>query len=80
MDYRYVDCSELSDGKAVSTVWIGVVESGRESGLMEIFESMVFPKKNDVTKLDERHYATEREAKAGHDELVKKWSAKALLN
>lgn len=78
--YQPVDFSELSDGKVVSTVWIGIDESGREMGPMQIFETMVFPKKNDITVLDLRRYATEREARMGHDEMVKKWSAKVLLN
>lgn len=49
----------------VSTVWLGLDYSGFDSGPPVIFETMVFPEG------ERRRYATETEAVAGHEAIVR---------
>ncbi len=66
----------LSDGKWVSTVWLGL---GHNWGVGPplIFETMVFESKQNMSDLDCERYATEAEAVAGHAAMVERWSQPA---
>ena len=64
----------LPNGNWVSTVWLGLNHS-YGGGLPLIFETMVFPNKDDYGDLDCERYSTEAEAVAGHERMVQKWSA-----
>ncbi len=82
-EYKVVKQDTLPDGKFVSTVWLGLDHSFGD-GPPLIFETMVFPAKGGVPTTGERNpdweeqetrrYSTEEEAKAGHAEMVKRWS------
>ena len=66
----------LSDGKMVSTVFLGMNHNYGESAPL-IFETMVFSSENDSGDLDMDRYSTEEKALKGHKEMVKKWTDKA---
>lgn len=69
--YQVVARTELSNGTFVSTVWLGfVVFRGA------LFETMVFVSDANRKVLDEERYATEAEAKAGHEAMVAKWAVR----
>jgi len=70
---RRVADTTLADGKWVSTVWLGLNHSYGD-GPPLIFETMVFPSRDDFTDLDCKRYATEEEATTGHKEMIEKWS------
>ena len=70
---RTVAKTTVSDGKWISTVFLGLDHQFGD-GHPLIFETMVFPSKDDMGELDCRRYSSEDEAKAGHEEMVKKWS------
>jgi hypothetical protein len=74
-DYKVVKQEALSDGKWISTVWLGLDHRMLESGKPLIFETMVFSKWGDYGELDMERYSTESEALAGHKRMVKKWEA-----
>lgn len=62
----------------VSTVWLGIDHNFFGSGPPIIFESMVFPLDEAgyvsfSDELDQRRYATEQEAQAGHEALIRKY-------
>ena len=63
---RRVAETTLSDGKWISTVWLGL-NHRLDDGPPLIFETMVFPS-------DMERYATESEAIEGHNRMVEKWS------
>jgi hypothetical protein len=66
--YKILVKTDLPDGRHVSTVWLGVDHGYgwlTGSGRLLIFETMVFPG-NDCQR-----YATEAEALAGHEEMVR---------
>jgi len=65
----------LSDGKWISTVFLGL-NHNYSSGPPLMFETMVFPSKGNFEELDTRRYSTEKEALAGHKEMVEEWNAK----
>jgi hypothetical protein len=69
----------LPDGTWISTVWLGINHQYGE-GPPLIFETMVFPGQGQLAQcLDWRHYdryATEAEALAGHEAMVRKVRAK----
>jgi len=65
----------LSDGKMVSTVFLGLNHNYGE-GLPLIFETMVFASESDGEDLDMNRYSTEEEALKGHKKMVKKWTDK----
>jgi hypothetical protein len=79
IDYKYV--AKTDAGKYwISTVWLGLDHSFSldDSAPPIIFESMVFRKDKDggmdFSEEQECHrYATEEEAVAGHEKLVRKW-------
>lgn len=70
-DYRRVARDVLPNGIVVSTVWLGL-DHGFGSGAPLIFETMVFAGGDDDS--DCERYSTEAEARAGHAQLVEKWS------
>jgi len=71
--YKVVKQDVLKNGLYVSTVWVGI-DYSLVGGEPLIFETMVFPNKGDWLDLDMERYSTEKEALAGHREMVKKWS------
>ena len=75
--YKRVAQTTLPDGTWISTVWLGI-DHGFMCGASRpiIFETMVFRSKTDMTELDIDRYATEAEARAGHEAMVAKWHAK----
>ena len=77
-EYRRLAETTLPDGKRVSTVWIGLDHQFGERPPL-IFETMVFPSRNDMDEQDCERYTTEAEAKAGHDAMVEKWSLRSVL-
>jgi hypothetical protein len=71
--YRRVASTILPDGKWVSTIWVGLnFQFGRGPPL--IFETMVYPSKDNFNDLTCERYSTEEEARAGHKRLVEKWT------
>lgn len=75
IESRRIAETTLSDGKYVSTVWIGLDHSFGQ-GPPLIFETMVFGSENDRSDVDCARYSTESEARAGHDAMVQRWSPK----
>ena len=69
--YKIVKQQVLKNGLFVSTVWLGLDHGW--GGPLEIFETMVFPKKGSGDDLDMERYATEAEAIAGHERMVTQW-------
>jgi len=59
-------------GFYVSTVWLGIDHNFLSEGPPLIYETMIFFR--GCTDLDCERYSTRREAKIGHEEMVKKWS------
>lgn len=72
---RIVKQETLSDGKWISTVFLGI-NHGFYIGEPLWFETMVFPKKNDFLDLDIERYTTWEEAEEGHKRMIKKWAIK----
>jgi len=62
--YVQVDKTMLPSAKWVSTLWLGVEGS--------LFETVVFDAQT-KQGVDRAKYATEAEARAGHQKLVAKW-------
>ena len=67
----------LSDGKWISTVWLGL-DHNFGPGPPLIFETMVFTKDGEGRTLDCERYSTEQEAIAGHEAMVEKWVSREL--
>lgn len=63
----------LPSGRWVSTVWMGL-DHNYGDGPPLIFETMVFPNKNDLSDLDCDRYSTEAETLAGHARMCEKWA------
>ena len=63
----------LPNGRWISTVWLGL-DHHYGNGPPLIFETMVFDREGEWTDLDQRRYSTEEQARAGHAEMVAKWS------
>ena len=59
-------------------VWLG--NDDAQCGALEIVEAMVFASRENAESLDLRRYATEAEARAGREELVRKSSASMVLS
>lgn len=76
--YQRVAETTLSDGKWVSTVWLGLNHSFGD-GLPLFFETMVFPSKDNFNELDCQRYSSEEEALKGHKEMVEKWQKEIAL-
>lgn len=75
ISYRFVKETLLSrSGIWVATIWMGVVDPLEH----HLFETTVFSRKalNGRVALEDERYATEAQALAGHDRLVRKWAAK----
>ena len=66
---RHVAQTTLKDGTWISTVWLGIDHSF-SGGPPLIFETMVFPSKDNLREQLYRRYTTEAEAKAGHAQIV----------
>jgi hypothetical protein len=77
LGYKRVAETFLPDGKWVSTVWLGI-NHNFGVGPPIIFETMVFPSKDDFSQLDMDRYATLAEAEAGHIAMVERWNS--MLN
>lgn len=71
--YHRVDRAEIGS-YVVSTVWLGLDHGFSVGGPPIIFETMVFASPDLETgmlnELEMRRYATEEEARRGHEELV----------
>lgn len=63
----------LPNGRWVSTIWLGINHQYGD-GPPLIFETMVFPSKDNMGELECDRYSTEAEALAGHAKLVEKWT------
>jgi hypothetical protein len=63
----------------VSTVFLGL-DHGFSDGAPLVFETMVFPSKDDLHELDCERYSTLAEAKAGHARLIEKYHALMVLS
>ncbi len=72
---RTVKQQKLSNGRWISTVFLGIDHNFRESGRPLLFESMVFKSKDELDELDVERYSTWEEAEYGHKQMVKKWKA-----
>ncbi len=73
-EYKIISQITLSNGKRVSTVWLGLDHSFGD-GTPLIFETMVFSKKGDCSSEEHcERYATLKEAEAGHERIVKEFS------
>ena len=71
--YKRVAETTLSDGKWISTVWLGL-DYSHGNGPPLIFETMVFEFiDNRPSEIDMQRYSTEEDAIIGHLEMVKKY-------
>ena len=73
-DIKRVAETTLPSGRWVSTVWMGLNHRFGD-GPPLIFETMVFPSRDDMGDLDSDRYSTEAEALAGHERMVAWWTA-----
>lgn len=76
MDYKRIAETTLLDGKWVSTVWLGLNHAFGDTRLPLIFETMVFPSRENFNDLDCERYTFLEDAVGGHEEMVKKWESK----
>lgn len=78
-NYKVIKQQQIGD-YLISTVWMGVDYNFNrffdKDSPLHIFETMVFSKKDKDADLDQERYSTLEEAKAGHEELVKKYKNK----
>ncbi len=72
--YRRVAETTLSNGTWISTVWLGL-DHNFGHGAPLIFETMVFPARDDKREEDSDRYSTEAEALDGHAAMVAKYTA-----
>ncbi len=72
MEYKVIKQTTLSNGKWVSTVWLGLGYSF-EPGAPLIFETMVFPKEGDYSEEGLDRYSTLEEAQQGHEKMCKEF-------
>ena len=75
-DHKRVAETDLPDGKWVSTVWLGLDYSFSGEGPPIIFETMVFPARDNWRELDMDRYSTPEEAEEGHQRMVEKMDLK----
>lgn len=79
-DYRRIDLTEIGP-YVISTVWLGLDHNFTGEGPAIIFETMVFtnsawvadrsdPDRELLVDIDTDRYATEEEARAGHEAMV----------
>jgi hypothetical protein len=66
MDYKVVQQDELPNGRFVSTVWLGMNHNYGD-GPPLIFETMIFANHDFGAEMYCDRYATEVEARAGHE-------------
>lgn len=71
-----VEQIHLPNGYYISTVWLGLNHRFGGGGPPLTYESMVFLDWGDGHALDQVRYATEEEARAGHERLVHRWRQK----
>ncbi len=71
-EYKRVAETTLTDGKWISTVWLGL-DHGFEGGQPLIFETMVFTSEKDLDEHDMERYCNIEQAEQGHIDMVKKW-------
>jgi hypothetical protein len=79
--YKVIGQTPLFNGLFVSTVWLGLNHNFLGDGPPLIFETMVFLPLPSHDSIDMQRYATEEEAKRGHEDMCNKWkpySKKAL--
>lgn len=67
--YKFIKQTRATDGKFISTVWLGTDHNYLDDGNPIIFETMVFEAGGGVDLACQR-YETEEEALLGHDNLV----------
>ena len=72
--YKRVNETTLPNGLWVSTVWLGLDHRCGDEGPPIVFESMVFPSRDNLSELAVRRYATELEAAVGHEVLCEQWT------
>ena len=68
-DYKRVASDVLPDGRWISTVWLGLDHGYRSDEPPMIFETMVFESQEVLRDSRCVRYATEAEARAGHDRI-----------
>lgn len=71
-DYVQVAATATADAFWISTIWIGTAPSSSDKAA-PIFETVVFNLES-MQGVDRSRYATEAEARLGHERLVVKWS------
>lgn len=71
--YKIIKQEELDNGRFVSTVWLGFDYQLEEGGKPLIFETMVFPSKEDWDGEYCERYSTLGEAIEGHERIVNKY-------
>ncbi|CAE6758446.1 hypothetical protein R75461_05602 [Paraburkholderia nemoris] len=72
--YVQVEKTTLPNGRWISTIWLGVQhESVSDPGGLELFESVVFDVDTQQPLVSVGH-ATEEQAHAAHQRLVKEWA------
>ncbi len=71
-EYKTISRITLSNGKRVSTIWLGLNHNFRD-GTPLIFETMVFPKNEGEGELYCERYTTLKEAEDGHKRIVKEY-------
>jgi len=72
--YKRVAYSKLNDC-VISTVWTGLDNFQKLTGMPMTFETMVFPL-DSFQDMDGNRYATEEEALLGHTTMLYKWALK----
>ncbi len=71
-EYSQVATTTLTDGKWISTVWLGLDYAfGGATPLF--FETMVFSNYENLDELDTERYSTLEDATTGHQAMVDKW-------
>jgi hypothetical protein len=69
-DYKIVQQNALPNGRWVSTVWLGLDHSHSLGGPPLIFETMVFPSRDNFAEIWCERYATLEDAREGHERLL----------
>ena len=70
---RHVATDTLPNGYWISTVFLGFNYAMPGQDEPVLFETMVFPGKDDMHDLDQVRYHTYAEAEAGHVAMVERW-------
>ena len=72
-EYKRVAETTLSDGKWISTVWLGLDHQFGD-GPPLIFETMVFTSPTNMDEQEVDRYSTLTEAEEGHKAMVLRWN------